>query len=261
MQDTEFTVEDGQLYMLQTRNAKRPAQAAVRFACDAVDEELLTTRGGARDDRRRARSTRCCTRRSTPRPSSRCWRSGVSASPGAAKGEVVFTAADAVAAGRGRARRDPRAPVHRGRRRRRLPRGEGDPHDRGRQGVARRARRPRHGAARRWSGADALAIDLERQGRSASTAQVRPRGRLHRDRRHERLRHARGRPAASSPRSTSTSSACSSGPTRSAGWACGRTPTRPRTPGARASWAPRASACAAPSTCSWPRTASRRCGR
>ena len=42
MQDTEFTVEDGQLFMLQTRNAKRPAQAAVRFACDAVDEGLLT---------------------------------------------------------------------------------------------------------------------------------------------------------------------------------------------------------------------------
>src|SRR3954451_9565904 len=41
MQDTEFTVEDGQLYMLQTRNAKRPAQAAVRFARDAVDEGLL----------------------------------------------------------------------------------------------------------------------------------------------------------------------------------------------------------------------------
>ena len=41
MQDTEFTVEEGQLYMLQTRNAKRPAQAAVRFAVDAVDEGLL----------------------------------------------------------------------------------------------------------------------------------------------------------------------------------------------------------------------------
>src|SRR6202034_3990465 len=41
MQDTEFTVEDGQLYMLQTRNAKRPAQAAVRFAVDAVNEGLL----------------------------------------------------------------------------------------------------------------------------------------------------------------------------------------------------------------------------
>ena len=42
MQDTEFTVEDGRLYMLQTRSAKRPAQAAVRFAVDAVDEGLLT---------------------------------------------------------------------------------------------------------------------------------------------------------------------------------------------------------------------------
>src|SRR6202012_6210743 len=41
MQDTEFTVEEGQLYMLQTRNAKRPAQAAVRFAVDAVAENLL----------------------------------------------------------------------------------------------------------------------------------------------------------------------------------------------------------------------------
>ncbi len=42
MQDTEFTIEEGRLYMLQTRNAKRPAQAAVRFAVDAVDEGLLT---------------------------------------------------------------------------------------------------------------------------------------------------------------------------------------------------------------------------
>ena len=41
MQDTEFTVEEGGLYMLQTRNAKRPAQAAVRFAVDAVKEGLL----------------------------------------------------------------------------------------------------------------------------------------------------------------------------------------------------------------------------
>ena len=41
MQDTEFTVEEGRLYMLQTRSAKRPAQAAVRFAVDAVGEGLL----------------------------------------------------------------------------------------------------------------------------------------------------------------------------------------------------------------------------
>ena len=53
MQDTEFTVEEGRLYMLQTRSAKRPAQAAVRFAVDAVDEGLLDRARGARDDRRR----------------------------------------------------------------------------------------------------------------------------------------------------------------------------------------------------------------
>src|SRR4029079_1279508 len=41
MQDTEFTVEEGQLFMLQTRDAKRPAQAAVRFGRDAVEEGLL----------------------------------------------------------------------------------------------------------------------------------------------------------------------------------------------------------------------------
>ena len=98
MQDTEFTVEEGQLYMLQTRNAKRPAQAAVRFAVDAVNEGLLDKRGGDRDDRRRARSTRCCTRPSTPRRSSTVLATGVAASPGAAKGEIVFTAAEAVAA-------------------------------------------------------------------------------------------------------------------------------------------------------------------
>src|SRR3954462_6425614 len=46
MQDTEFTVEEGQLFMLQTRNAKRPAQAAVRFAVDAVEEGLLERGGG-----------------------------------------------------------------------------------------------------------------------------------------------------------------------------------------------------------------------
>ena len=51
MQDTEFTIEDGQLFMLQTRNAKRPAQAAVRFACDAVDEGLLSKEEALAHDR------------------------------------------------------------------------------------------------------------------------------------------------------------------------------------------------------------------
>jgi pyruvate,orthophosphate dikinase len=97
MQDTEFTIEDGQLFMLQTRNAKRPAQAAVRFACDAVDEELLTKEEalttidpGGLDALLHPTFD--------PDASFDVLAKGVNASPGAAKGEVVFTAADAVAA-------------------------------------------------------------------------------------------------------------------------------------------------------------------
>ena len=60
MQDTEFTVEEGQLYMLQTRNAKRPAQAAVRFARDAVDEGLLDRDQALMTDRGRDARRRCC---------------------------------------------------------------------------------------------------------------------------------------------------------------------------------------------------------
>jgi pyruvate,orthophosphate dikinase len=97
MQDTEFTVEEGQLYMLQTRNAKRPAQAAVRFAVDAVSENLLT--------RERALMTidpdtldALLHPTFDPKAQYEVLASGVNASPGAAKGEIVFTAADAVAA-------------------------------------------------------------------------------------------------------------------------------------------------------------------
>src|SRR5436190_12133733 len=97
MQDTEFTVQDGQLFMLQTRNAKRPAQAAVRFACDAVDEGLLskeealaTIDAGALDALLHPTFD--------PKAEFEVLASGVSASPGAAKGEVVFTAQEAVQA-------------------------------------------------------------------------------------------------------------------------------------------------------------------
>ena len=103
MQDTEFTVEEGRLYMLQTRNAKRPAQAAVRFAVDAVDEGLLDKAAGAADDRPdRAR------RAAAPdvRPDGASYDgAGHAASPprrAPPKGEIVFTADEAVAAARGR---------------------------------------------------------------------------------------------------------------------------------------------------------------
>jgi pyruvate,orthophosphate dikinase len=96
MQDLEFTVERGKLFMLQTRSAKRSAEAAVKIALDLVDEGLI--------DRKRAISTVDAASldqlfhariddavRYTP------IGKGLNASPGAAAGQIVFTADDAVA--------------------------------------------------------------------------------------------------------------------------------------------------------------------
>ena len=97
MQDTEFTVEEGRLYMLQTRNAKRPAQAAVRFAVDAVEEGLLTKTEAINTIE--ARSLHALLHPTfDPSASYDVLARGVAASPGAAKGAIVFTAPDAVAA-------------------------------------------------------------------------------------------------------------------------------------------------------------------
>jgi pyruvate,orthophosphate dikinase len=103
MQDTEFTVEEGRLYMLQTRNAKRPAQAAVRFAVEAVGEGLLTREEALSTieaDKLDALLHPTFGRDAEYDVLAR----GVPASPGAAKGEIVFTAEEAVeAAGGGKA--------------------------------------------------------------------------------------------------------------------------------------------------------------
>jgi pyruvate, orthophosphate dikinase len=99
MQDVEFTVEEGRLYMLQTRNAKRPAQAAVRFAVDAVSEGLLTREealrtidAGALDALLHPTFDRS--------DGYKVLAQGVAASPGAAVGEIVFNAPDAVSESR-----------------------------------------------------------------------------------------------------------------------------------------------------------------
>src|SRR3984957_6399002 len=97
MQDTEFTVEESKLYMLQTRNAKRPAQAAVRFAVDAVDEGLLS-REEALQTIDPGSLDALLHPTFDPNASYEVLASGVNASPGAAKGAIVFTAADAVTA-------------------------------------------------------------------------------------------------------------------------------------------------------------------
>jgi pyruvate,orthophosphate dikinase len=97
MQDTEFTVEDGRLFMLQTRSAKRHAGAAVRFAVDAVDEGLLTPAEAiATIDADRLDALLHPTFDPTVRYEAVA--RGVAASPGAAKGAIVFTAEAAVQA-------------------------------------------------------------------------------------------------------------------------------------------------------------------
>ena len=97
MQDTEFTVEEGQLYMLQTRDAKRPAQAAVRFARDAVEEGLLD-RDQALMTVDAEMLTALLVKTFDPNADYEVIAKGVPAAPGGAKGEVVFTAQEAVEA-------------------------------------------------------------------------------------------------------------------------------------------------------------------
>lgn len=97
MQDMEFTVEAGKLYMLQTRNGKRTAKAALKIACDLVDEGMIDKKQAvAMIDPRNldtllhpqfdAKALKAAT------PAGK----GLGASPGAACGKVVFTADDAV---------------------------------------------------------------------------------------------------------------------------------------------------------------------
>ena len=97
MQDMEFTVEHGQLYMLQTRNGKRTAQAALKIACDLVDEGMRTEEEAVAmidprnlDTLLHPQFDTKALKAATP------MGKGLGASPGAACGKIVFTADDAV---------------------------------------------------------------------------------------------------------------------------------------------------------------------
>jgi len=98
MQDMEFTVENKKLYMLQTRNGKRTAQAALKIACDLVDEGMKTEQEAVAmidprnlDTLLHPQFDAKALKAATP------IGKGLGASPGAACGKVVFTADDAVA--------------------------------------------------------------------------------------------------------------------------------------------------------------------
>ena len=96
MQDMEFTVEHGKLYMLQTRNGKRTAQAALKIACDLVDEGMRTEEEAVAmidprnlDTLLHPQFDAKALKAATP------MGKGLGASPGAACGKIVFTADDA----------------------------------------------------------------------------------------------------------------------------------------------------------------------
>ena len=97
MQDMEFTVENGKLYMLQCRNGKRTAQAALKIACDLVDEGMIDEKKAVSmidprnlDTLLHPQFDAKALKAATP------VGKGLGASPGAACGKIVFTADDAV---------------------------------------------------------------------------------------------------------------------------------------------------------------------
>ncbi len=96
MQDMEFTIEDKKLYMLQTRNGKRTAQAALKIACDLVDEGMITEKQAVLmidprnlDTLLHPQFNAKALKAATP------VAKALGASPGAACGQIVFTAEDA----------------------------------------------------------------------------------------------------------------------------------------------------------------------
>ncbi|MEG2813855.1 MAG: pyruvate, phosphate dikinase [Oscillospiraceae bacterium] len=97
MQDMEFTIEDGKLYMLQTRNGKRTAAAALKIACDLVDEKQITEEQAVLmidpkqlDALLHPQFDADTLKKAAP------IGTALPASPGAASGQVVFTAEDAI---------------------------------------------------------------------------------------------------------------------------------------------------------------------
>ena len=96
MQDMEFTIEEGKLFFLQTRNGKRTAQAALQIACDLVDEEMITPKEAVmRIEAKSLDQLLHPTFIPEELKKGEVIGSAIAASPGAAAGKVYFTAEDA----------------------------------------------------------------------------------------------------------------------------------------------------------------------
>ncbi|MDE7107243.1 MAG: pyruvate, phosphate dikinase, partial [Clostridiales bacterium] len=104
MQDMEFTVENEKLYMLQTRNGKRTAAAAIKIACDLIDEKMITEQEALMQIDAKSLDM-LLHPQFDPKELKKADKSnvvgtGIAASPGAAAGTIVFTAEDAVIEGK-----------------------------------------------------------------------------------------------------------------------------------------------------------------
>ena len=96
MQDMEFTIEDGHLYMLQTRNGKRTAQAALQVACDLVDEGMITEQEAVlRVEPKQLDTLLHPQFDAAALKAAEVVGKGLAASPGSACGQIVFTAEEA----------------------------------------------------------------------------------------------------------------------------------------------------------------------
>ena len=96
MQDMEFTIEDGNLFMLQTRNGKRTAQAALKIACDLVDEGVITEREAVlRVEPKQLDTLLHPQFDAAALKAAQAIGKGLAASPGSACGRIVFSAEDA----------------------------------------------------------------------------------------------------------------------------------------------------------------------
>ena len=102
MQDMEFTIQEGKLYFLQTRNGKRTAHAAIQIACDLVDEGMITKEEAIlRIDAKSLDQLLHPTFNAESLKTGKVIGNGLPASPGAAAGKVVFSAEDAKKEGKG----------------------------------------------------------------------------------------------------------------------------------------------------------------
>jgi phosphoenolpyruvate synthase/pyruvate phosphate dikinase len=254
MQDMEFTIEKGKLFMLQTRTGKRTAQAAVRIACDMFAEGLINKEEAvlrvapAQLDKLLHPSIPEKAKQEA-QAAGKYLAKGTGAAPGAACGQVVFEANDAV-----EWHHEGKAVI--------LVRPETTPDDAHGMAIAKGILTSTGGpsshaalVARGWGipcivGCEPLKIDLERKPlRSATTPSAKATG-FRSTAAPVKCSFAKW----SSPRQSSCPqkpSSCWVGLTSSANWECMPTPTPLAMPNAPATSEPPASACAAPSTCSW----------